>query len=305
MTRHRPPTRSAAFTLVELLVVIAIIGILVAMLLPAVQAAREAARRAQCLNHFKQAGLALHNYHSALNKFPPGSIYDHPSCNGVSVYNGPGWGVLILPYIEEQAIDDMWMDEGGVGIYGPNNVKVPGNRIDFFMCPSDQQDELLGVGGNGIRWWNTNMGGVADSTTAWTDDLQCFIGDNRPLLNPVSGDGMLNNKAAHRIKDVGDGTSKTLFVGEITGGESGSGRGWIYANGTLFSTGWGINGTSTIPGEGVFTQNGEAPFSSYHPGGCHFAHVDGSCRFVQQDTDALVLVALTTREGRDEVPGDL
>ena len=270
MARHRPPTRSSAFTLVELLVVIAIIGILVALLLPAVQAAREAARRTQCLNHFKQVGLALQNYHSAYQKFPPGAMYDHPYCNGVElVYNGPGWGVMVLPYIEELAIDDMWRDEGGPGIYGPNNINVAKNRIHPFMCPSDQQDELVGVGtnphtGGPIYWWNTNMGGVADSTSAWTHDMNCFTGDNSPKYIPT-GDGMMINKTAVRIRDVLDGTSKTLFVGEITGGESGSQHGWIYANGTLFSTGWGINGAGTIPGAGEFTQNGESPLLQLPP----------------------------------------
>ena len=306
MTRHRPPTRSG-FTLVELLVVIAIIGILVALLLPAVQAAREAARRTQCLNHFKQVGLGMQNYHSALQKFPPGAIYDHPSCNGLHMYNGPGWGIMFLPYIEESAVDDMWQEDGPGGIYGPNNSKVPRNRIDPFMCPSDPQDEQVYntvIFGNQINWWNTNMGGVADSTNAWSEDRQCYIGDNRPKYI-LAGDGMLANKTAVRIRDVTDGTSQTLFIGEITGGEPGSDTGWTYANGTLFSTGWGINGAGTIPGEGEFISSGEPPFSSYHPGGCHFSRVDGSVQFVHQDTDALVLVALTTREGRDEVPGDL
>ena len=306
MNRHRSGQFSNGFTLVELLVVIAIIGVLVALLLPAVQAAREAARRTQCLNNFKQVGIALQNYHAAYNQFPPGAFYNHPSCNGIAMLNGPGWGIEILPHLEALSIDNLWRDEGAWGIYGVNNVKVAENRIGFFLCPSDPQDEWLDVGaihGQPIRWWNTNIGGVADSTSAWTDDLQCFIGDNRPLIEPETGDGMMINKTPIRLANVTDGSSSTLFVGEVTGGEVGSNRGWIYANGTLFSTGWGINGAGTIPGEGVFIQNGEAPFSSYHPGGCHFARVDSSTQYVSQDIDVLVLVALTTRDA-DDLPGE-
>ena len=297
---------SRAFTLVELLVVIAIIGVLVALLLPAVQAARESARRTQCMNNFKQVGIALQNYHSTYQEFPPGSFYNHPSCNGIPMLNGPGWGVEILPHIEQLNIDDLWRDEGAMGIYGPNNVKVAENRIEFFLCPSDPQDEWLNVGSIGgvpIRWWNSNIGGVADSVSAWTDDLQCFIGNNLPKHDPIAGNGMMINKVGIRLADVTDGSSNTIMIGEITGGEPDSRRGWIYANGTLFSTGWGINGAVTIPGEGVFIQSGEAPFSSYHPGGCHFGRADSSTQFVSENIDVLALVAITTRAAED-LPGE-
>ncbi len=281
------------FTLVELLVVITIIGILIALLLPAVQAAREAARRLQCSNNFKQIGLALHNYHSAHNCFPPGGIYvDSP------LYIGPSWCGLILPYMEQTQILGQYnfsLPPPGWGVYAGTNELVGGNRIPAFCCPSDPQDELLPIGtsngstpGGSILWYNANVGGVTDSRSAWTDDLQAAL---------IDGDGMLMNVKAIRIAEVADGTSNTLFVGEVTGGGSGSLRGWTWAGASLFSPYFGINGLGTIPGEGVFQPTGNDGFSSYHPGGCHFLMVDGSVHYISQNIAFNLLIALTTRDG--------
>ena len=107
----------------------------------------------------------------------------------------------------------------------------------------------------GIVWWNCNVGGVSDSV-----DSEYF--------SQMVGDGMLYNLVAHRIRDVFDGTSNTLHVGELTGGETGSEKGWEWVSGVFFSTAFGINGPGTIPGEGVYIrQGGRDSFSSYHPPG--------------------------------------
>ncbi len=161
------------FTLVELLVVITIIGILIALLLPAVQAAREAARRLQCSNNFKQIGLAMHNYHSARNCFPPGEIYlPYPA-----YYFGPSWSGLLLPYIELTTVYNQYnwaLKPAGYGIYAGTNEVVGGNRISMYCCPSDPQDALLPIGtsngstpGGKILWWTSNAAGVADTVSAW------------------------------------------------------------------------------------------------------------------------------------------
>ena len=299
---NRRPFHSG-FTLVELLVVIAIIGILVAMLLPAVQAAREAARRTQCMNNFKQIGLAFHNYHDAMVCFPLGELYIHVGCEpGLTSYYGKGWGVRILPYLELVELGKSYDVEFGIwGIYGPHQVELGLTRIETFQCPSDGQDELIGVGSNlnpytnhpdGIYFYETNVGGVADSQSPWKVNGQCPI---------VEGDGMLLNLKRVRIRDVVDGTSKTLLVGELTGGEQGSAQGhqWVHFN--LFTTLFGINGPDTIPGGDDFKRTATDCFSSYHPGGCHFARADGSVHFESQDLDALVLKALTTRAGQDTI----
>ena len=308
MGRHDSRYRHG-FTLVELLVVIAIIAILIALLLPAVQAAREAARRTQCLNHFKQIGVALHNYHSSRSRFPPGAIYLHSSQPpNLPDFYGAGWAVYILPYLELINIDDLWQDDGFWGTYGPNNIYVGKNRIATFLCPSDPQDELLHIGSSantytndpdGIFWWNTNVAGIADKDTPWSDPCQGWVSD---YSNPPA-DGMLFNLRGIRVADVFDGTSNTLMVGEITGGEAGSHQGWIYVNGTLFSTAFGINGPGTIPGEGIWNRicdPGDS-LSSYHPGGCHFLRADGSAHFTSENVDAEILAALTTRAGGEVI----
>ena len=298
--RLRP--RTAAFTLVELLVVIAIIAILIALLLPAVQAAREAARRTQCMNNFKQIGIAMHNYHAARDTFPIGELYisDHwtPPELGLKNYYAKGWGVRILPYMEQLELSNLYAVENGIfGIYGPNQIDLGLNRIGQFVCPSDAQDEWIYVGSNantytnheiGIAFYKTNVGGVADSQAAWKVDYQCHT---------LDGDGMLYNVYPVRIRDVFDGTSNTVMVGELTGDESGSHRGhqWVHFN--VFSTIEGINGIATIPGEGFFERIPTSGFSSYHPGGCHFLRADGSTKFESANMDQVVLSALTTRRG--------
>ena len=295
------------FTLVELLVVIAIIAILIALLLPAVQAAREAARRTHCSNNFKQIGISLHNYHAALGTFPVGEIYIDsrytPPELGLTDYYAKGWAVHILPYLEQIELSNQYNVEFGKwGIYGPDQIKLGLNRIKHYMCPSDPQDELIWVGSTrntytnyskpgtdlGIAFYKTNVGGVADSQESWKVDLECHV---------VDGDGMLYNVYPVRIRDVFDGTSNTLMVGEHTGGEQGSHQGhqWVHFN--VFSTVFGINGPATIPGEGNFQRLVENSFSSYHPGGCHFLRADGSSHFESENIDQAVLAALTTRAG--------
>ncbi len=132
-THHR-----RAFTLIELLVVIAIIGVLIALLLPAVQAAREAARRAQCTNNLKQIGLAMHNYHSAMGSFPLGSILARSS---VSTYGGNKWSVhsQLLAFMEQKAIYNAlnFSVSPNNGMGGPMNRTGRITRINTFLCPSD------------------------------------------------------------------------------------------------------------------------------------------------------------------------
>jgi len=304
MGRHDSRYRHG-FTLVELLVVIAIIAILIALLLPAVQAAREAARRVQCMNNFKQVGIAMHNYHASRGTFPMGELYISdvwtPPELELNQYHAKGWGIRILPYIEQLELSNLYSVENGVGIYGPSEIDLGLNRIEIFQCPSDPQDELIYVGSNanvvtnherGIMFYKTNMGGVADSRAAWKVDLQCHT---------IDGDGMLYNVYPVTIRDVFDGSSNTVMVGELTGGEAGSTRGhqWVHFN--VFTTIEGINGLSTIPGEGFFDRLATSGFSSYHPGGCHFLRADGSVKFESENMDQAILATLTTRAGGEVI----
>ena len=322
MGRHDSRYRHG-FTLVELLVVIAIIAILIALLLPAVQAAREAARRIQCTNNFKQIGIALHNYHAAVGTFPYATLWcdtNNPDCPKISgTFYGLGWSSLILPFAEQGLVyDEFDYSASPYQIWSGKNIVVGSNRIDMYVCPSDPQDELINVGtapppNRTIDWWKTNAGGVADSDSAWVH--------GQFLQYPIRfGDGMMLNVDAMQVRDVFDGTSNTLFVGEVTGGEPGfnpslqscsfSGKaprtididGWVWVFGPMFTTGLGINGVNTMPGEGSYDRcGGEAGFSSYHPGGAHFLRVDGSVHFESENIDQAILAALTTRAGGEVI----
>ena len=143
-------------------------------------------------------------------------------------------------------------------------------------------------------FYSTNVAGVADSTTRWKPGglYQCGV---------IDGDGMLMNIKPVKIRDVFDGTSNTLMVGEVTGGEPGSRRGPTWVSGNFYSTPNGINGPGTIPGDGVHQNIDEIGFSSYHPGGCHFLRADGSAHFESENMDQVILSALTTRAGGEVI----
>ena len=301
--------RSRGFTLVELLVVIAIISMLVTLLLPAVQSAREAARRAQCQNKFKQIGLALQNHHSAIGAFPPGQRWTNE-------HIGWSWGVYILPYMEQSTVYGQlnFVED----FLFPNNWAVMGTEIDDFLCPNSPNQrawiECCSGRQNGPNSVDdlrqSNMAGISDSV------------GNGPKGTPSSvsrtdGNGMLFNLSEIRFKHVVDGTSKTLIVGEITsalGKHPTGGVAWVghmWGNWNTQTTALGINGVGSIPGgrdDAVDPLDGdggnrhteywrEVGFSSYHPGGAFFTYVDGSVHLLSEDIDQFVLEAMTTRNG--------
>jgi len=238
--------RRSGFTLVELLVVIAIIGILIALLLPAVQAAREAARRSQCTNNMKQLGLGLHNYHDVNKVFPPagldygtgGVCWDGPEPPTKLVHNMNGW-MLVLPYIEQQAmaqkIDSRFCMNNCRGPWNDQSYTVPlagdcvasgnapavCNRVGTFFCPSDLSDDRMGnwifqspnpFPAGADYCYKTNYDFSVSFDTGWCMDAWYIyqVGD------PTYYGRMFGQNFQLKIADLLDGTSNTIAVNETT-----------------------------------------------------------------------------------------
>jgi prepilin-type processing-associated H-X9-DG protein len=294
------------------LVVITIIGILIALLLPAVQAAREAARRIQCANNFRQTALALHNYEQQSGSFPPGQIVWNsgagPDCGPI-----PGspaswgamiaWSLSILPQMEQQSLYDRF-DWRSPTVTNPRqNYNACGTRVNGYLCPSDpNSDRLVRLTNNDTnqRWPSngsdprqdgaqTNIAGISDSRE-WKCDADWP--DQFPRI-----DGMFGNWRGCRVSDATDGLSNTLMLGEVTGGPPESYEGFMWCVTNLIDTYDGINGVNTLPGDGTYLLAGDCGLSSYHPGGCNVAMGDGSTTFLSKNIAADVLAALTTRAG--------
>ena len=211
--------KQSAFTLVELLVVIAIIGILIGMLLPAVQQVREAARRTQCLNNVRQLGLAMHNYHSSFDEFPKGA---QPSTNSRRAW-GAGWNVQLLPQLEQQALfinTDQRFNTFSAG-YGQTYQDVV---IPAFVCPSSPFEALQEGGSSFFN--DTNVGsmqrihfyGLAGAVDDTADGGVFAESRNRPSgdRGTISGGGLLLLDESVNIGSASDGTSNTAFIGECS-----------------------------------------------------------------------------------------
>jgi len=301
--------RLHAFTLVELLVVIAIIGVLVALLLPAVQAAREAARRASCSNNLKQIALALHNYHDVHLTFPSGWL-DNPIANEEAW----GWSALTLPYIEQAPLHatlgvtkarlvDQLRSLNGAN--GPAVAAAARTVLKVFICPTDSghQGGLVHTNrhfGGGIGFaaagftGNTTLVGVSNYMgVAGHRDVVNAAPNSGIFFGNCSGDATIcpnQVSSAVRMGDVADGTSSTLMVGERDTFNCRSGT-WLGVRNTNGSNDRGVvvvighshpklnQDVKAVTWDTDRIGCGEG-FSSLHPGGAQFAAVDGSVRFI-------------------------
>jgi len=306
-SRSRGSSSRSGFTLVELLVVIAIIGILIALLLPAVQAAREAARRSQCTNNLKQIGLAMHNYHDRSKAFPYGYI-ESPT----TLHRRTCWFQEIWPFIEQAPLYDLYMQDTQLWVMDVD-PDVRDAQLPAFMCPSDGTQPAFG-GSGGDR---SGAYGFQGSYVVCTGDGIMYYG---------TGDlrGMFYRRSDVNFADVIDGTSNTLMAsegiirGKSTGGWGGAGGYWGGAphggygfttleppNSPLADRVYSCKSTTwpQAPCSSTSGTNDHRNFArSYHPGGANFAVADGSVRFISETINLTTYHAIgTRREG--EVPG--
>jgi prepilin-type N-terminal cleavage/methylation domain-containing protein/prepilin-type processing-associated H-X9-DG protein len=300
MTSRFPCSR--AFTLVELLVVIAIIGVLVALLLPAIQAARESARRSQCKNNLKQIGLALHNYESTRRTFPAGFTSASATINGPGIGPGWGWGAYILPYLEESSIQIDFKRE----ITDPLYDQIRTLTLPVFRCPSDSVElPLFPVQGGS----NNTITQVAFSNYVGV------AGTYEVSVYPDEGTGVLFRNKLIAIKQITDGLSHTLMIGERDSHKSPETT-WVGAitnsvipplNPTydnegppvLILTNTGTVADDRVPNNAL---DHVEDSNSAHPQGVHFMFADGSVQAINNDIDPSVWIALGTRAG-DEPNG--
>lgn len=326
MTRFR----KLGFTLVELLVVIAIIGILVALLLPAIQAAREAARRSECQNKMKQLGVAIHNYHDTHKVFPPAGInygwaFGVPNPIKGKILNVSGW-VMTFPYLEQQQLCDQYDKTAAACSYTNNppidlntgatatlttsatNAEVVSTVLKTFLCPSDGYNPVLSdKPGTNYNPYNGNTGAKTSydfsvrDNDRWThNDWQTQAINSKYMFGENSDTGM-----SHII----DGTSNTVAINEqthnvIDGAPNAWGyRGWVQYGLDLglyginrfdvFLGAWYTGDRTRIPGRlAEFGTTG-----SLHPGGVNATLGDASVRFLSDTTDLTVLVAISTISG--------
>jgi len=299
------------FTLVELLVVITIIGILIALLLPAVQAAREAARRMQCTNHLKQLALACHNYHSSHKCFPVSISYH--AIGGpfpAQAYNAKGWIISILPQIEQQGLFDAFSKgfEGDVGSgKGLMNCKQEmQTQLSILQCPSEPSSQQLSD--KEFQWVGipvavTNYKGVIGDTRmggAWKTgdpdrDVDCH--------NTINCFGIFwrhNYQVPIRIEDVHDGTSNTFLIGEDVPKYNHHSAAF-YANGDYASCHAPLNYFPDLVTVTADNWPMVMSFRSLHPGGAHFAMADGSVHYISESIHLKLYQDLSTKDRGEKV----
>src|SRR5262249_41720858 len=287
-----------AFTLIELLVVIAIIGVLIGLLLPAVQKVREAATLATCKNNLKQIGLAMHTYHDAFKCFPVGYLDPTP---WPQTDNGPGWGwgAFLLPYLEQDNLYRQINFKLDVG--DPAHAAVRTTFLKSFFCPSDQRVTTFTLTDGGANSWALAPGSyVACNGNAGVDDFPTPP-HTGPFLRATQG---------FTVADITDGLSNTLFVGDRTirlsystwiGGPTGALNPFLMAPGefgaevTLLMCHAGPTGPNT---PGVFDADST---SSPHRIGVPFVFGDGSVHFLTNGIDNNTWMALATRDAGDLV----
>jgi prepilin-type N-terminal cleavage/methylation domain-containing protein/prepilin-type processing-associated H-X9-DG protein len=314
--------RRGGFTLVELLVVIAIIGVLVALLLPAVQSAREAARRMQCSNNMRQLGISLQNYHDVNNWFPlnyrpvPGGTYS--------------WMQSILPFIEQQALYSQITIGGTVKL--ANNTLVANTVIKTYRCPSDglTRNGLMTNASDGggtkavtnykascggywpwtvvnlqnVRWPDGQSPNSPSNGLLYCDGIMCSNSYSNAASSTNPGMGVVY-KNTTRLQTITDGTSNTFAVGECIPAWS-QWSWWYNQNAAVATCGIPLNYRRGIDKleQYVGSWNRNYSFYSLHPAGANFAMCDASVRFIPDSINLATYRALATVEAGDLIANE-
>lgn len=305
--------RRRAFTLIELLVVVAIIGLLVGLLLPAVQAARETARRSECANHLKQIGLACHSYHDALSRFPAGYWASPPYVDGQSdTTPGWGWAAGLLPYLEQQTLRQAI--DFRLHIEHSQNAPAVRTSVAVYLCPSDIVVPMAFTVPDAV-----GQPVVSSTPSSYAG---CVGNDASDVAGP-SGSGVFYRNSATRMADLTDGSSVTLLVGErawanaqgiwagaVAGGVCMRGQ---YNRCPAGGAAWSPAPTLTLAHAHLNNaiadlDGGLDDFSSLHVEGANFLLADGAVRFIHSVAEdapgGAVFQALGTRSGGEVIPGD-
>lgn len=321
--------QSKGFTLIELLVVIAIIGVLVALLLPAVQQAREAARRSQCKNNLKQLGLAMHNYHDVANTFPYGWMADPRNLNMNT------WGILILPYLDQAPLYNLYncsvpaFDQAALIGYNAavaaQNVTVVSTKLPVHGCPSNPggitvfsaiipKDSVQPGAPPLDLTFNVASGDYSDCSAVFRSYAPLAFAT---FSGGSDGDksGTMDMYSRVRVGDITDGTSNTILLFERTGGAQLYQRQMpaTYPNAALYgranSGGWANQGENWICGslyDGTHPQQGGpcavncsnmdgSGLHSFHTGGAHLLLADGAVRFLSENTSPYIIGSIITK----------
>lgn len=291
------------FTLIELLVVIAIIAVLIALLLPAVQQAREAARRSQCKNNLKQLGLALHNYHDTHNTLPPG---------GVDA-NWLAWSVFVLPYIDQAPLYNKFsFVRGSYTSPSAGKQDLGLTRIAAYLCPSGSMEKSL----DPSRSNDYSMHYIGIAGPKGTNPLtsvayvQAAAGKDR---GGMSTQGILYIDSKIPFRSITDGLSNTFALGESSWNDKTAYRNWIrggaYVNspsGSTYITDPGMDCCKNVakPINSNYKPTttlgwNDVNFGSQHTGGTHFLMCDGAVRFVSENSDFGIIFSTASRDGQE------